>query len=231
MVATTGPMPCTRCRPARSRARAFRPGACRHVDGGPDDGELLGVTVSRGICCSVGLVVVVWRRDPSGGSPMVKHRGVLVPIVALCALAAVACSSSKSDSGGSTSATAPSGNVLLVGTYQGVAGQYQTVQSAVDAAQPGDWVLVGSGGLPRAVRPHPSDRRLPGGRRHHHHPRPAPPGHGPQRRGHRRHEARQRRVQCGRRRPGLRSARLVTASRSAATASRCGRPTARRSTT
>ena len=35
--------------------------------------------------------------------------------------------------------------VLLVGTFDGHAGQYQTIQSAVDAAKPGDWILVGPG--------------------------------------------------------------------------------------
>jgi hypothetical protein len=35
--------------------------------------------------------------------------------------------------------------VLRVGTYHGVSGQYKTIQSAVDAAKPGDWILVGPG--------------------------------------------------------------------------------------
>ena len=35
--------------------------------------------------------------------------------------------------------------VLLVGTFDGKAGRYQTIQSAVDAARPGDWILVGPG--------------------------------------------------------------------------------------
>ncbi len=35
--------------------------------------------------------------------------------------------------------------VLLVGSYKGIPGQYTTIQDAVDAANPGDWVLVGPG--------------------------------------------------------------------------------------
>ena len=35
--------------------------------------------------------------------------------------------------------------VLLVGKFNGVAGRYRTIQSAVDAARPGDWILVGPG--------------------------------------------------------------------------------------
>ncbi len=35
--------------------------------------------------------------------------------------------------------------VLRVGTYKGIAGQYQTIQAAVNAARSGDWILVGPG--------------------------------------------------------------------------------------
>jgi hypothetical protein len=37
------------------------------------------------------------------------------------------------------------GQVLRVGSYHGVVGQFRTIQSAIDAAKPGDWVLVGPG--------------------------------------------------------------------------------------
>ncbi len=37
------------------------------------------------------------------------------------------------------------GQVLLVGTYHGIPGQYTSIQAAVDAARPGDWVLVAPG--------------------------------------------------------------------------------------
>src|ERR1700757_3938825 len=40
--------------------------------------------------------------------------------------------------------TAPA-KVLRVGTYHGIAGQYRTIQAAVNAAKPGDWVLVAPG--------------------------------------------------------------------------------------
>jgi hypothetical protein len=35
--------------------------------------------------------------------------------------------------------------VLLVGSFHGHAGGYSTIQSAIDAAKPGDWILVGPG--------------------------------------------------------------------------------------
>jgi hypothetical protein len=35
--------------------------------------------------------------------------------------------------------------VLLVGSYDGHEGPYRTIQSAVDAAKPGDWILIGPG--------------------------------------------------------------------------------------
>jgi hypothetical protein len=38
-----------------------------------------------------------------------------------------------------------SGAVLLVGSYRGIPGQYSSIQAAVDAARPGDWVLIGPG--------------------------------------------------------------------------------------
>jgi len=44
-----------------------------------------------------------------------------------------------------TSGQAAGPNVLLVGTYNGVTGQYSTIQSAVNAAHPGDWILIGPG--------------------------------------------------------------------------------------
>jgi hypothetical protein len=37
------------------------------------------------------------------------------------------------------------GRVLLVGTFDGQAGGYHSIQAAVDAARPGDWVLVAPG--------------------------------------------------------------------------------------
>jgi pectin methylesterase-like acyl-CoA thioesterase len=36
-------------------------------------------------------------------------------------------------------------NVLLVGSYHGIAGQYSSIQAAIDAASPGDWILIGPG--------------------------------------------------------------------------------------
>lgn len=45
----------------------------------------------------------------------------------------------------STTAHAAGPNVLLVGTYNGIAGQYTSIQAAVNAAQPGDWILIGPG--------------------------------------------------------------------------------------
>jgi hypothetical protein len=38
-----------------------------------------------------------------------------------------------------------SANVLLVGSYNGIAGKYQSIQAAVDHAKAGDWILVGPG--------------------------------------------------------------------------------------
>src|SRR5215469_9478195 len=40
---------------------------------------------------------------------------------------------------------AASPQVLRVGSYHGIPGQFQTIQAAVNAAQPGDWILIGPG--------------------------------------------------------------------------------------
>jgi hypothetical protein len=42
-------------------------------------------------------------------------------------------------------ASAQSPRVLRVGTYHGIRGQYRSIQAAVDAARPGDWILIGPG--------------------------------------------------------------------------------------
>ena len=41
--------------------------------------------------------------------------------------------------------TSGAGHVLLVGTFQGKAGQYKSIQAAVNAAHAGDWILVAPG--------------------------------------------------------------------------------------
>ncbi len=43
------------------------------------------------------------------------------------------------------SSAAPKGRVLRVGRWRGVPGTHATIQAAVDAASPGDWILVGPG--------------------------------------------------------------------------------------
>ncbi len=44
-----------------------------------------------------------------------------------------------------TVAGAATAKVLRVGTYRGVRGQYTTIQAAVNAARPGDWILIAPG--------------------------------------------------------------------------------------
>ena len=49
------------------------------------------------------------------------------------------------------------GAVLLVGSYQGIPGQYSSIQAAIDAARSGDWVLIGPGDY------HETGNRVPPG--------------------------------------------------------------------
>jgi hypothetical protein len=70
--------------------------------------------------------------------------------LAAVVLALAACGSSAKKAatpGGTTSsgASKSGANVLLVGTYQGHKGQYTSIQAAVNAAKPGDWILIGPG--------------------------------------------------------------------------------------
>ena len=60
-------------------------------------------------------------------------RAAVLGAVLLTGAALAACSSSSGPA------------VLLVGTYHGKAGQYTSIQAAVDAAKSGDWILVAPG--------------------------------------------------------------------------------------
>src|SRR5213082_4282473 len=42
-------------------------------------------------------------------------------------------------------ASAASAKVLRVGSWNGIPGSFRSVQAAVNAARPGDWILVGPG--------------------------------------------------------------------------------------
>src|SRR4051794_17688686 len=64
----------------------------------------------------------------------------LTCVTATCALIGVSAFGAAS---GTASAATP--HVLRVGSYHGIAGSYTSVQKAVLAAHPGDWVLVGPG--------------------------------------------------------------------------------------
>ena len=46
--------------------------------------------------------------------------------------------------------------VLLIGSYHGIAGTYTTISAAAAAASPGDWILIGPGDYkarPRTAAP------------------------------------------------------------------------------
>ncbi len=52
-------------------------------------------------------------------------------------------------------AQAADARVLRVGIYKGIRGQFGTIQAAVDAARPGDWILVGPGDYKTTSAHHP----------------------------------------------------------------------------
>ena len=71
-------------------------------------------------------------------------RGAVAAIGALMLIAPVAGLASGAVASASARPSA-SGHVLLVGTFHGVKGKYTSIQAAVNAAKPGDWVLVAPG--------------------------------------------------------------------------------------
>ena len=51
-----------------------------------------------------------------------------------------------------------SARVLRVGTYNGIRGQFETIQAAVNAAKPGDWILIAPGDYKTRSSQHPAGR-------------------------------------------------------------------------
>jgi hypothetical protein len=79
---------------------------------------------------------------------MIGSRRAIVRVAATAALAGAGVASAlgvATSSGAASVAPKVSGHVLLVGTFKGHKGQYTSIQSAVNAAQPGDWILVAPG--------------------------------------------------------------------------------------
>jgi hypothetical protein len=74
-------------------------------------------------------------------SPTARICGLL----ALVAVVGSACSDGSASTGTTGKPLASSVKVLLVGSYRGMKGAYSSIQAAVDAAHPGDWILVGPG--------------------------------------------------------------------------------------
>jgi hypothetical protein len=89
-------------------------------------------------------------RGHRGAAHRTRHRPLTVALL----VTALSCSGAlaASPTGASVSATHHSARaattaprVLRVGSWKGIAGQFTTIQSAVGAAKPGDWILVGPG--------------------------------------------------------------------------------------
>jgi hypothetical protein len=53
------------------------------------------------------------------------------------------------------SASAAGARVLRVGSFRGVHGQFRSLQAAVNAAKPGDWILIGPGDYKTSASTHP----------------------------------------------------------------------------
>jgi hypothetical protein len=72
--------------------------------------------------------------------------GLLGTTLAACSTGSKASTTTTTGTGaGAGTKASTTGRVLLVGTFDGHAGRYSSIQAAVDAARPGDWVLVAPG--------------------------------------------------------------------------------------
>jgi hypothetical protein len=82
--------------------------------------------------------------DKHGMRPLRSSAARNLALLVLVVVVVAACGTTST---GATKPTvkAESANVLLVGSYQSKRGGYTTIQAAVDAAHPGDWILVGPG--------------------------------------------------------------------------------------
>ena len=108
-----------------------------------------------------------------------RRAAAVVPVViACCALAASA-----------------GAKVLRVGSFHGVKGQFTSIQAAVKAAKPGDWILIGPGDYKTSHISHAQGRAAVPGRGADHHAQPAHPRHEPQHGDRRRDQAGLGRVQ------------------------------------
>ena len=83
-------------------------------------------------------------------------------------------------------ASVASARVLLVGSYHGIHGQYKTLQAAVNAAKPGDWILVGPGDYKTTSSRRAQGPAGPAHRGPDHQEEPPHPRHEPQHGDHRR---------------------------------------------
>ncbi|MGH8996421.1 MAG: hypothetical protein ACRDYB_10400 [Acidimicrobiales bacterium] len=72
------------------------------------------------------------------------HRRWAGPL-ALAAVLVMTALTALTGPGAATPAAAASPRVLLVGSFHGHRGQFSSVQAAVHAAKPGDWILIGPG--------------------------------------------------------------------------------------
>ncbi len=103
-------------------------------------------TRSRHVARKGCVVHNIGANSPRRGGGGRRPTGGLRRALAAATLAATAVAVVGGVGGAVATAAGASGSkVLLVGTYHGHAGQYSTIQAAVDAAKPGDWILVAPG--------------------------------------------------------------------------------------
>jgi pectin methylesterase-like acyl-CoA thioesterase len=71
--------------------------------------------------------------------------GIGLTILSLATGEVRAQSPTNTSSTASAASGASGASVLQVGTFHGIAGKFKTIQAAVNAAHPGDWILIAPG--------------------------------------------------------------------------------------
>jgi hypothetical protein len=67
------------------------------------------------------------------------------PVSGLCRVALKSALAVSALAGVCIASASAAPRVLQVGSFHGIKGQYESIQAAVNAANPGDWILIGPG--------------------------------------------------------------------------------------
>ena len=116
-------------------------------------------TVPGGACLRPRRLAQCCCASPPASSPVIRREHFSVGLnVRRAALRIAGAIIAVVAIGLATTTAASAHQVLRVGTYHGIPGQFRSIQAAVDAARPDDWILVGPGDYKTTASRHPRGR-------------------------------------------------------------------------